>query len=151
MKKTIRGIRYDTDAAELVVDACANKGRPDAWQAGLYLTPRAGRFFLAGTGGPLTIFASTGAGSRIIPLTDDEAADFIGFFFLMESVTMAKIIKKRQGHDPAILKCDCGEKVLLTDGLDNLCDVCGACYNLSGQRVKPSWDEGVEEPYWDDY
>lgn len=64
----------------------------------------------------------------------------------------AKIIVKRKGkHNPAILKCSCGDLVVLVDGLDNVCETCEACYNLSGQRVKPSWDEGVEEPYWDDY
>ena len=69
---------------------------------------------------------------------------------------MAKIIQNRKrsaaGHvEPAVLRCDCGALVALTDGLDNPCSKCEANYNMSGQRVLFSRDPRVEEPYDDDY
>lgn len=39
-------------------------------------------------------------------------------------------------------RCECGATVYLTDGLENYCDECGACYNLSGQHVHPQLAEG---------
>lgn len=42
--------------------------------------------------------------------------------------------------DPRVKVCDdCGSKIQLTAPLDNDCQ-CGACYNLSGQRVMSSDD-----------
>lgn len=50
---------------------------------------------------------------------------------------------------PAIGLCECGRIVSLDNTLDNPCD-CGACYNMSGQLVTPSWkcDEQGEPLAW---
>lgn len=53
--------------------------------------------------------------------------------------------------EPTIIKCHCGEEVVLYDPLDNVCENCGLVYNLSGQQVLASWDSRVEERYEDDY
>jgi len=47
----------------------------------------------------------------------------------------------------AEVRCPCGETLFLSDPLDNFCDGCGACYNMSGQRVIPSdeWRPDVGE------
>ncbi len=51
--------------------------------------------------------------------------------------------------EPAILKCDCGEKVALR-GFTNECD-CGADYNMSGQRLasRDQWGEDTNEDLGD--
>lgn len=54
---------------------------------------------------------------------------------------------RRHWLEYAVLECDCGRHVELSDGLDNFCD-CGACYNMSGQRVIPS-SESEEYDYYD--
>jgi hypothetical protein len=43
---------------------------------------------------------------------------------------------------PASGVCSCGERVELTDGLENYCSKCGTCYNLSGQKVlgRAAWE-----------
>ncbi len=72
---------------------------------------------------------------------------------------MARIIDQatREYNDgyvaywPAILECDCGNHLELSDGLDNTCDKCGRNYNMSGQLVMHSRDPRVEEPYDEDY
>ncbi len=56
---------------------------------------------------------------------------------------------KRSWVDPAMLQCDCGEKVELYDPLDNVCN-CGAIYNMSGQRVRCLSTE-ADEPYWPEF
>lgn len=81
MKAIIEGKRYDTEASELIGEAGSNGSRSDFgyWEAGLYRSPRAKRWFLAGEGGPLTQWARRssggmrGYGSGIIPLSDGEA------------------------------------------------------------------------------
>jgi len=53
---------------------------------------------------------------------------------------------KTKGYwEPAILKCDCGERVALR-GFTNTCD-CGADYNMSGQRLasRAQWGEETGE------
>lgn len=53
---------------------------------------------------------------------------------------------------PAEGKCGCGRTVYLSDPMDNVCD-CGACYNMSGQQVIPSWeltDDGYPSHPWYD-
>jgi hypothetical protein len=84
MKAIINGLRYDTDKAVCVGEADFGGSVTDFqyWEAGLYRTPRAGRFFLAGSGGPMTRWArrvdnsSYTGGSGIIPLTKDEALEW---------------------------------------------------------------------------
>ena len=85
MKKAIHGVRYDTDKATLIGEAHnIHRGADSAsdfnyWEAGLYKAPRSGRFFLAGNGGPNTIFGravgtnSWSGGSDIIPMSVEDA------------------------------------------------------------------------------
>ena len=81
MKKILNGIRFDTEKAVLIGESgSSGLSRSDFrfWEAGLYVTPRSGRYFLAGEGGAMTRFAQrvgdmTGGGSDILPMTKDEA------------------------------------------------------------------------------
>lgn len=43
------------------------------------------------------------------------------------------------GVTPAVARCTCGAEVDLGHPLDNVCDACGRCFNMSGQEVTPSW------------
>jgi hypothetical protein len=83
MKAIIHGLRYDTEKAILVGKADQNGPTNDFryWQAGLYKTPRSGRFFLAGHGGPMTRWSRpagnmTTGGSGIHPLTHEDALEW---------------------------------------------------------------------------
>jgi hypothetical protein len=51
----------------------------------------------------------------------------------------------RSYRESSLLRCDCGDELYLHDPLDNLC-TCGRCYNMSGQKVLPSWHPDIEEP-----
>ncbi len=81
MKSIINGKRYDTDNAVKIGHSSYNGSRTEFqwWSASLYKTPRAGRFFLAGQGGPMSRFATSvdgggwSGGEGIIPLTDEDA------------------------------------------------------------------------------
>ena len=55
MKAIIHGLQYDTDKATLIGEANSGPSESDLylWSAGLYRTPCAGRYFLAGYGGTL--------------------------------------------------------------------------------------------------
>ena len=81
MKQVIEGKIYDTTTAEEICQcssATQSRGDFSHWEAGLYRTKR-GRFFLAGSGGPMTRWArsigqgSTTGGRGIIPVSADEA------------------------------------------------------------------------------
>lgn len=71
MKTTIRGVRYDSDRAILVGKHVHGKveADPSWWSASLCRQPTSGRYFLAGTGGNMTVFRGD---ARIIPLTVNE-------------------------------------------------------------------------------
>lgn len=80
MKRTIRGMRYDTDKATKVAEECSHEGLGDFryWCEALYRTPR-GKWFLHGCGGAMTRWAQavgvserTG-GEGILPLSDEQA------------------------------------------------------------------------------
>ena len=80
MKKIINGQRWDTEKATLVCDIFEGAvGDFRHFKAELYQTLRSKRFFLAGSGGPMTVFAhrcadgSTSGGSDIIPLSTEDA------------------------------------------------------------------------------
>ncbi len=80
MKKIINGQRWDTEKANLVCEISEGAvGDFRHFKAELYQTKRSKRFFLAGEGGPMTVFAhhcadgSTSGGSDIIPLSDEDA------------------------------------------------------------------------------
>ena len=83
MKAIINGLRYDTDKAILIGEGGHGESRSDFnyWEAGLYKTPRSGRWFLAGEGHGMTRFASNvgnmrGWGSRIFPMDEEEAREW---------------------------------------------------------------------------
>ena len=86
MKKTINGIRYDTERSTEVGThrhgSYPNSGDFSHWTATLYRTPRSGRFFLAGEGGGMTQFAYHGpyggaeGGSRLIPISRESALEW---------------------------------------------------------------------------
>jgi len=94
MRRIINGFRYDTDRAQLVGEGgSSGLSRSDFrwWQAGLYVTPRARRYFLAGEGGPMTRFGQrvgdmTGYGEAIIPVTEDEALEWAEQFLTTAEV-----------------------------------------------------------------
>jgi len=75
MKKIINGFRYDPEKAKVVgSDSYSHSGDCHFWQETLYRTPRAGRFFLVGEGGPMSRYArvvgqnSWAGGSDLTPL-----------------------------------------------------------------------------------
>ena len=84
MKAIIDGIRYDTDKAECIAGDCGGEGKRDFnwFDEDLYRTAK-GRWFIAGEGGPRSKYAETvgqnrwSSGSRIIPLTPDEARQWL--------------------------------------------------------------------------
>ena len=83
MKAIINGTRYDTEhATEVGRHEFSNRGDFNYWSATLYMTPRSGRFFLAGSGGPMSRYSETigqnewSGGSRIDPLTEAQAFEW---------------------------------------------------------------------------
>jgi len=83
MRAIINGVRYDTDKATCICGGESVEGVTDFrhWSAQLYRTPRSGRYFLAGEGGPMSRFAvargdGVGGSERIIPLSEEEAMAF---------------------------------------------------------------------------
>lgn len=88
MKRVLNGRIYDTEKAQLVgwannIGKGADSIRDfNHWSAGLYKTPRSGRFFLAGEGGPMTRWAvATGSNSwsgseGVFPLNPNEALEW---------------------------------------------------------------------------
>ncbi len=80
MKKIIHGIRYDTEKATLI--GSDTNGLPtndfSYWWAGLYTTPRSGKYFLAGEGGPMSRYGrvvgdNRGYGERLEPMSKEDA------------------------------------------------------------------------------
>jgi len=84
MKAIIDGKRYDTETAELIGEAHngGNWGDYSHWEAALYRSPRGKHYFLAGQGGPMTMWAkrsgSNGGsgGSGIKPMEKGEAFEW---------------------------------------------------------------------------
>lgn len=84
MKSIIAGVRYDTDKATLIGETSNDNAHSvtdfNYWRAGLYKTPRSGRYFLAGEGGARTMFChqlgqnSWSGGEKVIPLESEAAA-----------------------------------------------------------------------------
>lgn len=85
MKKVIDGLRYDTEKAIKIGTADSLGLTADStsdfkyWKATLYKTPRSGRYFLAGSGGPMTMFSkpcggnATSGGEDIFQMSADDA------------------------------------------------------------------------------
>jgi hypothetical protein len=84
MRAIINGLRYDTEKAVALgrYDSPHYQSDFHNWSATLYKSPRADRYFLAGEGGPMSQFARPaygggwGSGSKIMPLTRDEAREW---------------------------------------------------------------------------
>ena len=82
MQAAINGFRYDTDKAECVgeyahfqLNVYGNQCLE--WRAGLYKTPRAERFFLAGEGAvSSTLGIDKDSVCKILPITRDEALEW---------------------------------------------------------------------------
>jgi hypothetical protein len=97
MKAIINGLRYDTDKAILIGEDYANCPRSDFawWSAGLFKTPRSGRFFLAGRGGPMTQFShpygqnGSQGGEKIIPMSAEEAREWAERYLTTDEVETA--------------------------------------------------------------
>ena len=97
MKVAIRGVRYDTTRAELIGSTSYQGPQEDLqwWTAGLYRTPRAGRYFLAGEGGPMSRWAhrandgTIAKGSGIRPLNPDEAREWAEYYLGLDEVELA--------------------------------------------------------------
>lgn len=85
MRKIIDGIRYDTNKAIEIGEYSSPHPVSDFqwWQAMLYRTPRSGRYFLAGEGGPMTSFAQPSAlggmsyGNKVTPLSRQDALAWV--------------------------------------------------------------------------
>jgi hypothetical protein len=85
MKKTIDGIRYNSETAVKVIDLMnpdpTVSGPEDDryWEATLYATKISKKYFLVGSGGPMTRFAQDegrhvwSAGAALIPLSGEDA------------------------------------------------------------------------------
>jgi hypothetical protein len=97
MKKTINGLRYDTDNATALGIGTANCPASDFhyWEATLYRTPRSGRYFIAGKGGAMSRFAqscgqnSWGGGSDLIPMSEEDAREWAEEHLTVEEVEAA--------------------------------------------------------------
>jgi hypothetical protein len=96
MKAIINGLRYDTDKATCVGTAGYSGSRTDFqwWEAGLYRTPRAHRFFVAGRGGPMTMFShrvqnGSQGGDKLIPMGLEEAREWAERHLTTEEVEAA--------------------------------------------------------------
>jgi hypothetical protein len=97
MKAIINGLRYDTDKAILIGEASQGySGDFTAWGAGLYRTPRSGRYFMAGNGGPMTRFCYHGPqqtqrqdGERIFPMDHAEALEWAEQFLTHDEIEAA--------------------------------------------------------------
>jgi len=83
MKRIINGFRYDTEKADLIASASyGNAGDFEAWYEALYKTPRSGRFFLYGEGGPMSKYGratgqnSWSGGEKITPLSPKQALEW---------------------------------------------------------------------------
>ncbi len=86
MRAIINGTRYDTEKAQLIGHTSQGNYPGDgdfrSWRAGLYKTPRSGRYFLSGEGGAMTSFAqhftdgSRCGGEGIIVLSEADAFEW---------------------------------------------------------------------------
>ena len=100
MKRIVNGKRYDTEKAEEIASA-GSGGTGNDWRSyyeTLFRTPR-GKWFLAGSGGPLTKYAERNGSERmgsegIIPLNEDEVRDWLeaeGEWEVLETYFAARI------------------------------------------------------------
>ena len=83
MKKTINGIRYDTNNAVLIGEYNhGSLGSINFTRESLYITPRSKTYFLAGIGGPNTKYGIVSdnknriSGEKILPLSRKSAFEW---------------------------------------------------------------------------
>jgi hypothetical protein len=86
MKKTIDGVRYDTEKSELIGSAtnphCEVTNDLQYWEAALYVTPKSKKYFLVGEGGAMSPFSrqtgqnSWSYGERLIPMNKEDALEW---------------------------------------------------------------------------
>jgi hypothetical protein len=86
MKTIINGTRYDTSNATLIGETSNNNAYSVTdfayWSAGLYVTPRSKRYFIAGEGGAMSRFAKpygrggSIGGEGIIPMSEADAFEW---------------------------------------------------------------------------
>jgi hypothetical protein len=97
MRAIINGFRYDTAKAIKIgqggSDGYTSSSDFSYWSATLYRTPRAGRYFLAGAGGPMTRWAKSVENGRghigsegIIPLEPQEAREWAERYLTTDEV-----------------------------------------------------------------
>lgn len=84
----------------------------------------------------------------VVDTADLTSAAAANYLFCLDQGYESRIQKFTHSfRKPAVGRCHCGNKVYLSDPLDNECQ-CGACYNMSGQQVTPSWEcDETGEPY----
>lgn len=82
MNKVIKGKRYDTETAEYINSWSYSYPRDFDYVHEVLYRKRGGEFFLYGEGGPRSMYSIRvdqncwSGGSKIIPLTDDEAREW---------------------------------------------------------------------------
>lgn len=97
MKKTIQGLRYNTEKATRIGRFCNGKDRSDFeyWDASLYVTLRNAHYFIAGEGGPMTRFGVAlkhsiewdgTPGERLEPISKDNAYRWAKIYLELEDV-----------------------------------------------------------------
>jgi hypothetical protein len=95
MKAIINGSRYDTEKAILIGEASGGSEFVNDyryWSAGLYRTPRSGRYFLAGSGGPMSRFAVSrginewSGGEGVHPMEEADAFEWAQEYLDAETV-----------------------------------------------------------------
>jgi len=99
IKRVIGGKVYDTSTAEEICD-CGSSGYSCSefkWHDTYLYRTKKGAFFLAGEGGPMTMWAKSsgngiGYGSGVLPLTDAMAREYAEGAE-MDAGEMAKIFK----------------------------------------------------------
>lgn len=101
MKAIINGIRYDTEnAVEVGSASFSNPCDFQYWEATLYKTPRSGKFFLAGSGGPMSRYAKSygrlvlRGGSKIDPLSHQGALEWAKRYLDEAKIKLLKSMSK---------------------------------------------------------
>jgi hypothetical protein len=82
MKAVISGVRYDTEKSIVVARVCGNLDTHRAYKGTLYLTPKSRRWFIAGDGGPISLFGqkvgnTLVGGSGLVPISKEQALEFL--------------------------------------------------------------------------
>ena len=97
MRQIVDGKAYDTETADLIGNVdCGHPYASDFsyWDGSMYKTKRSGRYFIAGSGGPMSMFSVSvgqnewGGSDGIIVLEPDEALE------ICEDQLDAEVIEK---------------------------------------------------------